>query len=237
MIRFGALMMAVATAAALIAGPAAGARIKDITTIQGMRDNQLLGYGLVIGLQGTGDSMRNAPFTQQAMQSMLDRLGVNVTDQDLRISNVAGVMVTANMPPLVSSGSRVDVSVSSIGDAVSLKGGTLLMPPLSGPDGHVYAVAQGPVVASGTAAGGAGASLVEGVPTDGLIPNGAIVEREIPGALGEEGALVIELRNPDFKTATLMTDASRRGTSHAIRCTMKPPFEYPSRWIRRGSIE
>jgi flagellar P-ring protein precursor FlgI len=181
-------------------------RIKDITTIQGVRDNQLLGYGLVIGLQGTGDSMRNAPFTEQALQSMLDRLGVNVTDASLRVRNVAGVMVTANMPAFASAGSRIDIGVSSIGDATSLRGGTLLMTPLNGPDGEIYAVAQGPVVASGVSASGIAGSVTQGVPTEGLIPNGALIEREMATSLDTSGPLVFQLYNPDFKTATMMAD-------------------------------
>ncbi len=189
-----------------VAPAAAATRIKDITTVQGVRDNQLLGYGLVVGLHGSGDSMRNAPFTEQALQSMLDRLGINVTDADLRVRNIAGVMVTANLPAFVSAGSRIDVSVSSIGDATSLQGGLLLMTPLHGADGNVYAVAQGPVAASGAAAGGEGASLIEGVPTDAMIPNGALVERQLPGQFEGTDALVLELRNPDFQTATQMTD-------------------------------
>ena len=181
-------------------------RIKDITTIQGVRDNQLLGYGLVIGLQGTGDSMRNAPFTEQALQSMLDRLGVNVTDASLRVRNVAGVMVTANMPAFASAGSRIDIAVSSIGDATSLRGGTLLMTPLTAPDGEIYAVAQGPVVASGVSASGIAGSVTQGVPTEGLIPNGALIEREMATSLDTSGPLVFQLYNPDFKTATMMAD-------------------------------
>jgi len=200
-------LLLVALVAALWATDAAAlTRIKDISTIKGVRDNQLIGYGLVIGLQGTGDSMRNAPFTEQALQSMLDRLGVNVTDQALRVRNVAGVMVTANLPPFGSAGSRIDVDVSSIGDAVSLKGGTLLMTPLIGADGLVYAVAQGPVAVSGFAAAGAGASITQGVPTDGRIANGALIEREIGGSLDDLGTLVVELYNPDFRTAAHVAD-------------------------------
>jgi flagellar P-ring protein precursor FlgI len=200
------LLLSAFLACTLVSGAVATTRIKDISTIQGVRDNQLLGYGLVIGLQGSGDSMRNAPFTEQALQSMLDRLGVNVTGTSLRVRNVAGVMVTANMPPFASAGSRIDVSISSIGDATSLKGGTLLMTPLNGPDGLVYAVAQGPVAASGVSAGGVAASLTQGVPTEGLISNGALIEREVAGSLDDSGPLVIQLYNPDFKTATLISD-------------------------------
>ena len=191
-----------------LTGGDAGAytRIKDITTVVGVRDNQLIGYGLVIGLQGTGDSMRNAPFTEQSLQAMFDRMGVNVTQQNLRVRNVAAVMVTSNLPPFVSLGSKIDVNVSSIGDATSLNGGTLLMTPLNGADGAVYAVAQGPILVSGFAAAGVAASVSQGVPTDGRVPNGATVEREIPGALDDLGTLVLDLQNPDFATATLIAD-------------------------------
>ncbi len=201
------LALAIVIAMALVP-PAQATRIKDISTIKGVRDNQLFGYGLVIGLQGTGDSMRNAPFTQQALQSMLDRVGINVTGEALRVRNVAGVMVTTNLPPFAGAGTRIDVDISSIGDAASLKGGTLLMTPLTGADGQVYAVAQGPISGSGFAAGGAAESLSQGVPTGGRIPNGALVEREIGGgALDTAGTLVVELYNPDFATATHVADA------------------------------
>lgn len=186
---------------------AAWTRIKDISSILGLRDNQLVGYGLVVGLQGTGDSMRNAPFTEASLQAMLDRMGVNVTDDSLRIRNVASVMVTANLPPFSTVGTRIDVNISSIGDAVSLQGGILLMTPLSGGDGLVYSVAQGPIAVSGFAAAGAASSISQGVPTDGRIPNGALVEREVPGSLADLKSLVIELHNPDFVTATLVADS------------------------------
>lgn len=188
------------------AGTAEATRIKDITSVKGVRENQLLGYGLVIGLQGTGDSMRNAPFTEQALQSMLDRMGINVIGAGLRVRNVAGVMVTANLPAFSNAGSRIDVDISSIGDAVSLKGGTLLMTPLNGADGLVYAVAQGPISVSGFAAQGAGTTVSQGVPTGGRIPNGALIEREMPGSLEALKSLVIELNNADFSTATQVAD-------------------------------
>jgi flagellar P-ring protein precursor FlgI len=200
-------LLALALAICLTASAAdALTRIKDITSVKGVRENQLIGYGLVIGLQGTGDSMRNAPFTEQALQSMLDRMGVNVLGTSLRVRNVAGVMVTANMPAFASAGSRIDVDISSIGDSSSLKGGTLLMTPMNGPDGQVYAVAQGPVAVSGFSAGGDGATISQGVPTDGRIPNGALVERVPGGGMDDIGPLVIELFNPDFKTATMVSD-------------------------------
>lgn len=185
----------------------AASRIKDISTVLGLRDNQLVGYGLVIGLQGTGDSMRNAPFTEQSLQAMLDRMGVNVVGASLRVRNVASVMITANLPPFANVGTRIDVDISSIGDAVSLKGGTLLMTPLSGGDGQVYAMAQGPLAVSGFTAAGAADLVSEGVPTGGHITNGAVVERQVPGALTDLGPLVIELYNPDFMTAAKIADA------------------------------
>jgi flagellar P-ring protein precursor FlgI len=192
---------------ALFASNAEATRIKDISSIQGVRDNQLFGYGLVVGLQGTGDSMRNSPFTQNALKSMLDRMGVNVVDEQMRVRNIAGVMVTANLPAFATSGTRIDVEISSIGDAVSLKGGTLLMTPLDGADGQIYAVAQGPISGAGFVAGGAAASVSQGVPTGGRIPNGAIVEKELGGTLDDNAQLIVELYNPDFATATQVADA------------------------------
>lgn len=182
-------------------------RIKDIVSIQGVRENQLIGYGLVMGLQGTGDTLRNAPFTEQSLQSMLDRMGINVMDRPLRARNVAAVTVTADMPPFAGLGSRLDVTISSMGDAASIKGGTLLMTPLLGGDGEIYAVAQGPIAVSGFEVSGQAESLTQGVPTAGRIPNGAIVERAVSGAFESLGQLVLELRNPDFKTATRIADA------------------------------
>lgn len=185
----------------------ASTRIKDIASVQGVRDNQLVGYGLVMGLQGTGDTLRNSQFTEQSLQSMLDRMGVNVRDMPLRTRNVAAVTVTADLPPFIGSGSRIDVTVTSLGDATSLKGGTLMLTSLVGGDGQVYAVAQGPVAVSGFNATGQAETLTQGVATAGRIPNGALIEREVPGAMREMASLVLELKNPDYKTATLITDA------------------------------
>ncbi|MBZ8131781.1 flagellar basal body P-ring protein FlgI [Afifella sp. IM 167] len=182
-------------------------RLKDISSVQGVRENLLIGYGLVIGLQGTGDTMRNAPYTEQALQSMLDQMGVNVRGIPLRGRNVAAVTVTAHLPPFAGPGSEIDVNVASIGDATSLKGGTLLMTPLKGPDSEVYAVAQGPVAVSGLVVQGQAESLTQGVPTVGRIPNGAIMERAVAGSLEDIGDLVLILTNPDFKTAVRMADA------------------------------
>lgn len=197
-----ALLVALFAADAL-----ASARIKDITTIRNVRENQLIGYGLVVGLAGTGDTLRNAPFTEQSLQSMLNHMGVNVRNSALRTRNVAAVMVTAALPAFIGRGSRIDVTVSSLGDAKSLLGGTLMMTQLQGPDGQVYAVAQGGVSVSGFAAEGDAESLSQGTVTAGRIPNGAIVEREVPDRLDSEGPMVLELRNPDFSTAVAIAQA------------------------------
>ena len=203
--------VAIACAAALallVAHPAWGAsRIKDITTLNGVRENQIIGYGLVVGLQGTGDSLRNAAFTEQSLQSMLERLGINTRGGALRTRNVAAVVVTAEMPPFVGRGSRIDVTVSSLGDASSLMGGTLVMTPLTSVDGVVYAVAQGQLAVSGFAAQGRSETVTEGVPTAARISNGALVEREIAFRLSDMSELRLELRNPDFRTAAKVADA------------------------------
>lgn len=192
----------IAALVVLLAGPAlALTRIKDISSVQGVRDNQLIGYGLVMGLQGTGDTLRNSPFTEQALQAMLDRMGINVVGSPLRARNTAAVMVTANLPAFAAIGSRVDVTVSSIGDATSLKGGTLLITQLNNTDGLTYAVAQGQLAVSGFSVQGQAETLTQGVPTSGRIPNGALVERQIPGQLRDLNEYLIDLTNPDFKTA------------------------------------
>lgn len=185
----------------------ASVRIKDIASLQGVRDNQIMGYGLVVGLQGTGDTMRNSVFTEQSVQSMLDRLGVNVRGINLRTRNVAAVLVTADLPPFVQPGSRIDVTVSSLGDASSLLGGTLILTSLVGVDGQTYAIAQGQVAVTGFSETGPAASVVQNVPTAGRIANGALIEREVPGQLRSIGPLVLQLRNPDFGTAVRITDA------------------------------
>jgi flagellar P-ring protein precursor FlgI len=176
-------------------------RVKDIVDIEGVRDNMLVGYGLVVGLNGSGDSLNNSPFTQQSMIAMLDRLGVNIRGQNLNTGNVAAVMVTATLPPFTNQGSRIDVGVSAIGDAKSLQGGTLLVTPLLGADGEVYAVSQGPVTISGFSVEGEAATLIKNIPTAGRIPEGAIVERETGYNLAEHGSVRLGLRNPDFTTA------------------------------------
>lgn len=182
-------------------------RIKDIVDIEGVRDNQLVGYGLVVGLNGSGDSLKNSPFTRQSIIAMLERLGVNIKGQNLNAGNVAAVMVTATLPPFQNQGSRIDVSVSSLGDAKSLHGGTLLVTPLMGADGAVYAVAQGPLTISGYSAEGDSATFIRNIPTSGRVPQGAIVEREIPYKLADQNELRLTLKNPDFTTARRVSRA------------------------------
>ncbi|WP_417582462.1 flagellar basal body P-ring protein FlgI [Pelagibacterium sp.] len=180
---------------------AAPARIKDIVQIEGIRDNQLIGYGLVVGLNGTGDSLNNSPFTRQSLIAMLERMGVNTRGETLRTANVAAVMVTANLPPFSTQGSRIDISVAAMGDASSLQGGTLLVTPLLGADGEAYAIAQGPVLINGFTAQGDAATVVSGVPTTGMVSSGALIEREINFALGAQHSVRLSLRNPDLTTS------------------------------------
>lgn len=176
-------------------------RIKDIVDVEGVRDNHLVGYGLVVGLNGTGDSLNNSPFTEQSLIAMLERLGVNVRGQNLNTGNVAAVMVTANLPPFANQGSAIDVNVSTLGDAESLQGGILLVTPLMGADGEVYAVAQGSVNIAGFSVEGQAATFIRNIPTSGRIPEGAIVEREIDFDLRDFSSIRLALRNPDFTTA------------------------------------
>ncbi|EJW09877.1 Flagellar P-ring protein FlgI [Rhodovulum sp. PH10] len=198
-----ALAILVAAVALVAAAPQASAisRIKDLANVEGVRQNQLIGYGLVVGLQGTGDTINNSPFTKQSLQAMLERLGVNIRGQTLRTGNVAAVMVTANLPAFSTQGTRVDVTVSALGDAKSLQGGVLLVTPLLGADGNVYAVAQGSLAINGFQAEGDAAKITRGVPTVGRIANGAIIEREIDFALNRLTQVRLALRNPDFTTA------------------------------------
>lgn len=184
----------------------AAVRIKDVTALRGAHDNQLIGYGLVVGLQGTGDTLNNSPFTQQAVQAMLDRMGLNVRGSQLRNRNVAAVIVTADLPSGMEPGSRLDVTVSAMGDAPSLLGGTLLLTQLTGGDGQAYASAQGAVSVTGFEAAGQAETLSQGVPTAGRISNGAIIERAVP-APPDQLRLILELRNPDYTTAVRIVDA------------------------------
>ena len=196
-----AILVATTLLAPAAPAQAATARIKDIINIEGVRDNQLVGYGLVVGLNGTGDSLANAPFTKQSLQAMLERLGVNTRGENMSTGNVAAVMVTANLPAFSTQGSRIDVSVSSLGDAKSLQGGTLLVTPLLGADGEVYAIAQGSVTINGFKVSGQAAEVISGVPTTGRISSGALIEREINFTLGAARTLRLALKNPDLTTA------------------------------------
>ncbi len=182
-------------------------RIKDIADFEGVRDNMLVGYGLVVGLNGTGDSLSSSIFTKESLIGMLERLGVNARDTSLKTKNTAAVMVTATLPPFSRQGSRIDINVATLGDAKSLLGGTLLVTPLLGADGEVYAVAQGQIASGGFAAEGKGGSVSKGVPTNGRIANGAIIEREQLFNLADMTNFKISLRNPDFTTARRIADA------------------------------
>jgi flagellar P-ring protein precursor FlgI len=205
---------------ALAAAPGAHAesRIKDIAEFEGVRENLLVGYGLVVGLNGTGDSLDKSPFTQQSLIGMLERLGVNTRDNlsKLDTDNVAAVMVTATLKPFARQGTRLDISVNALGDAKSLQGGTLLVTPLLGADGEVYAVAQGPVAIGGFTATGASQSVTKGTPTTGRISNGAIVEREVGFDLAKLEAIKITLRNPDLTTARRIAQAINRSLKQNI---------------------
>ena len=209
--RFHGKRLLAALCAGLIAlapvQASAFSRLKDLIDVEGIRDNMLVGYGLVVGLNGTGDSLRNAPFTQQSLTTMLERLGVNTRGDTMQTKNVAAVMVTANLPAFAAQGTRIDVSVSALGDATSLQGGTLLVAPLFGADGEIYSLAQGPVAISGFVAQGAASSVTRGVPTAGRISNGAIVERELTFSLARQSNLRLSLHNPDLTTANRISDA------------------------------
>jgi len=187
----------------------AASRLKDVVNFEGVRDNMLVGYGLVVGLKGTGDSLTNAPFTERSLIGMLERLGINSSGDftTIQTKNIAAVMVTATLPPFSAQGSRIDVVVSTMGDSKSLEGGTLLVTPLQGADGAVYAVAQGSVASGFSASGASGSSVTKGVPTAGRIANGAIVEREVNFRLSDLKVLHLSLRNPDFTTAKRIADA------------------------------
>jgi flagellar P-ring protein precursor FlgI len=201
--KFLTALLTSLSVAVLFAGPAsAQSRIKDIASIEGVRTNQLVGYGLVVGLNGTGDSLRNCPFTRQSLEGMTERLGVNIRGSNANSKNLAAIMVTAELPPFATPGARIDVSVSSLCDAKSLLGGTLLVTSLQGADGEVYAVAQGSVqTGSVSGSGGSGSSVTRGVPTSGRIASGATVERETGFNLDGQQEVRLTLRNPDFTTA------------------------------------
>src|SRR5262245_21793753 len=218
------------------AAPAAAtSRIKDLANFEGVRQNQLIGYGLVVGLNGTGDTLNNIPFTKQSLQAMLERLGVNIRGAQIRTGNVAAVMVTANLPAFGTQGTRIDVTVSALGDAKSLQGGTLLVTPLLGADGNVYAVGQGSLAVAGFQTQGEAARITRGVPTVGRISNGAIIEREIEFALNRLNQVRLALRNADFTTAKRIAAAVNDFLGGAIAEPLDPstvqitlPPKYPS---------
>lgn len=212
----------------------AASRIKDIADFEGVRDNQLVGYGLVVGLDGTGDDLDKAIFTRESLIGMLARLGVNARDTDLDTENVAAVMVTAVLPPFARQGTHIDVQISALGDAESLLGGTLLVTPMMGADGEVYAVAQGPISVGGFSAQGAAESVTKGVPTSGRIASGAIVERELDFQMAALRSLDIALRNPDFTTARRIAGAINREIGPGTARSLDPgtvrvdiPASYP----------
>jgi flagellar P-ring protein precursor FlgI len=216
----------------LLAVPAlANSRLKDLADFEGVRDNLLVGYGLVVGLDGTGDSLRNSAFTEESLKAMLERLGVSTRGLNLQTKNVAAVMVTATLPPFARQGSRVDVAVSALGDAKSLRGGILLVTPLYGADGEIYAVSQGPLTVGGFTAQGAAESVTQGVPTSARIAAGAIVEREIDFALDDLPQVRIALRNPDFTTAGRIAQALNGHLSQPVARVTDPAtvaLEVPS---------
>lgn len=192
----------------LAALPAHAERIKDLASIAGVRSNQLVGYGLVVGLNGTGDQTTQTPFTVQSLESMLMQFGVKVpSGTTLQLKNVAAVTVSASLPPFAKPGQNIDVTVSSIGNAKSLRGGTLLMTPLKGADGQVYAVAQGNLVVGGFGASSSGSSVTVNVPSVGRIPNGASVERSVPTPFDNGNTLTLDLHQSDFTTATRVAQA------------------------------
>lgn len=225
MIRSFRLFLVLLAVAGLCAQPAAAkSRIKDIVEFEGVRENVLVGYGIVVGLNGTGDALRNAPFTKQSLEAMLERLGVNTRDAQLNTKNVAAVMVTAKLPAFAAAGSQIDATVSAFGDAKSLLGGTLLVTPLLGADGQAYAVAQGTVqTGSISASGASGSSVSKGVPTAGRIAGGAIIEREVGFQFAQMGQLRMTLRNPDFTTARRIAEVVNKaypGTAMAENPTI-----------------
>ncbi len=200
----------------VVSGATAGVKLKDLVEVEGVRGNDLVGYGLVVGLDGTGDGLRNIPYTEEALSSLLERLGVNVQGEQFRPKNVAAVLVTGTLPPFARAGMQIDVTISAIGDASNLQGGTLIMTPLNAADGLIYAVAQGPVLVSGFAAAGDAASVTEGVPTSGTIPNGARVERELAFDFTNLNSIRLALRAPDFTTAARIEKAINVGVGTPI---------------------
>lgn len=217
-------------------------RIKDITDIKGVRSNQLIGYGLIVGLNGTGDG-KNANFTIYSLVSMLEKMGVTVQKDDIEVDNVAAVMVTTELPPFAKAGSKMDVLVSSIGDAENLQGGTLLLTPLKGVDGSIYAVAQGPVSTGGFSAGGSGGSVQKNFPTVGRIVGGALIEKEIATGFGGKSFLTFILHSPDFTTASraaesinFALDGQPAKTIDSGTINVQVPARYTGRMVELVSL-
>lgn len=222
----GAALLATVAMGGGMAAAQTQVRLKDLVDVEGVRGNDLIGYGLVIGLNGTGDTLRNSPYTEEALASLLERLGVNVQDEQFRPDNVAAVIVTGVLPPFARAGGRMDIQVSSIGDATSLQGGTLVMTPMLGADNSVYAVAQGPVIVSGFGAQGAAAGVQQGIPTHATVPGGARIEREVGFDFGTMRSIRLALRDPDFTTA------------QRIERALNKRFEtMPARMLDAGTVE
>ena len=220
-VRKAAAVLLAALPCFLAAPGLAQVRIKDIADVEGVRENQLVGYGLVVGLNGTGDRLDSAVFTRQSLIGMLERLGVNTRDQEtkLQTKNVAAVMVTSSLPAFARTGGRIDVAVSALGDAKDLTGGTLLVTPLLAADGEVYAVAQGALSSSAISARGQGASVTRNIPTSARIANGATIEKEVAFQLGAKATIRLGLRNPDLTTARRIADVITRTTGVFARAT------------------
>lgn len=197
-------------------------RIRDVVDVEGVRQNDLVGYGIVVGLNGSGDSVRNSPYTEDTLSQMLERLGVNVQGDDIKPNNVAAVLVTATLPSFARNGSTIDVAVASIGDASSLEGGTLIMTPLKGADNEIYAVAQGSIIVSGLNVQAQGASETRGTPTTGAVPDGGRVEREIAYDFNQHKVIALALRTPDFTTATRIEDTINSALGLPIALTRDP---------------
>jgi flagellar P-ring protein precursor FlgI len=206
----------------LIAGTARAERVEDLASVAGVRSNQLVGYGLVVGLDGTGDQTSQTPFTVQSIENMLAKFGVTVpSNTNPMLKNVAAVTVHASLPPFAKPGQSIDITVSSIGNATSLRGGSLIMTPLRGADGQVYAMAQGSILVSGFGAEGKdGSSITVNIPSSGRIPNGATVERAVPSNFDSSPFVTLNLDTPDFTTAARLTDAINKllgpGTAEAL---------------------
>ena len=245
--RFRTAAILAACLLPLWALPVQAERIKDLASLQGVRNNQLIGYGIVVGLDNTGDQTTQTPFTTQAIGNMLSQMGVNLTPEQatrLQLKNVAAVMVTASLPAFSRPGQAIDVTVSSMGNAKSLRGGTLLMTQMKGADGQVYAMAQGNVLVGGVGASGGGAKVTVNHLSAGRIPGGATVERAVPTDVGQGGVVHYELANSDFATVQAMVDTINRATSPGVaqaidgrRLALRVPEDADSRVAFLGRVE